>query len=81
MIYGFLPLLIAFIASAPPRRRCAFPVIAAHSIPRRSHLLSSMMALQFIAAFLSIPETRGVAQERMNERLRMSGRKSSRRNM
>lgn len=57
-----------------PRHRCAF-----HSTPFAFFV--SMMVPQFIAAFFLMPETRGVALERMNERLRMSGRKSSRRNM
>ena len=59
MIYGFLPLLIVFIASAPSASSLRLPVIAAHSIPR---LLSSMMVLQFIASFLSMPETIGVGR-------------------
>ena len=40
-----------------------------------------MMSLQFIAAFFLMPETRGGALERMNERLRAAERKVSRRNM
>jgi hypothetical protein len=74
IIYGVSPLLIVFVASAPS------PSSLRIRSPRRSHF-SRMMVLQFSAAFFSMPETRGAARERMNERLRMSGRKSSRRNM
>jgi MFS family permease len=42
---------------------------------------ASMMVLQFIAAFFLMPETRGVALERMNEQLGTAERKVSRRNM
>jgi hypothetical protein len=40
-----------------------------------------MMVLQFIAAFFLMPETRGVALERMNDALGTAERKVSRRNM
>jgi hypothetical protein len=40
-----------------------------------------MVSLQFIAAFFSMPETRGAALERVNEQLRTAERKVSRRNM
>jgi sugar porter (SP) family MFS transporter len=59
----------------------AFPVIAAHSKSAPFAFFASMMFLQFIAAFFLMPETRGVALERMNERLRTAERKVSRRNM
>jgi sugar porter (SP) family MFS transporter len=45
----------------------AFPVIAAHSKSAPFAFFSSMMVLQFAAAFFLMPETRGVALERMNE--------------
>jgi hypothetical protein len=42
---------------------------------------AGMMALQFIAAFFLMPETRGVALERMNDLLRTADRGGARRNM
>jgi hypothetical protein len=81
IIYGLSPLFTAYRRGSScswrrrlPRHRCAF-----HSAPFA--FFARMMVLQFIAAFFSMPEARAMALERMNERLRMSGRKSSRRNM
>jgi hypothetical protein len=68
-----------WIFNAPIAR--TFPIIAAHSKSAPFAFFASMMVLQFIAAFFLMPETRGVAPERMYERLRMSERKVSRRNM
>jgi hypothetical protein len=57
-----------------PRHRCAFNVRAVRIF--REHDGAAIHRGIFL-----MPETRGVALERMNERLRMSDRKSSRRNM
>jgi MFS family permease len=59
----------------------SFPVIAAHSKAAPFAFFASMMVLQSIAAFFLMPETRGVALERMNDALRTAERKVSRRNM
>jgi MFS family permease len=59
----------------------SFPVVAAHSKAAPFAFFASMMVLQFIAAFFLMPETRGVALERMNDALRTAERKVSRRNM
>jgi sugar porter (SP) family MFS transporter len=59
----------------------SFPVIAAHSKSAPFAFFAGMMVLQFIAAFFLMPETRGVALERMNDALRTTERKASRRNM
>jgi MFS family permease len=47
----------------------AFPVIAAHSKAAPFAFFAGMMLLQFIAAFFLMPETRGVALERMSDLL------------
>jgi len=59
----------------------AFPVIAAHSRSAPFAFFACMMALQFIAALLFMPETRGVALERMSDLLRSPGESSTHRNM
>jgi hypothetical protein len=59
----------------------SFPVIAAHSKAAPFAFFASVMVLQFIAAFFLMPETRGVALERINEQLHSAERKVSRRNM
>jgi sugar porter (SP) family MFS transporter len=59
----------------------AFPVIAAHSKSAPFAFFASMMVLQFIAACLLMPETRGVALERMYGQLRAAEPRVSRRNM
>ena len=59
----------------------SFPVIAAHSKAAPFAFFAGMMVLQFIAAFFWMPETRGVALERMDDALRTAERKVSRRNM
>jgi sugar porter (SP) family MFS transporter len=59
----------------------AFPVIAAHSKAVPFAFFAGMMILQFIAAFFLMPETRGVALERMNDLLRTADRGGARRNM
>jgi sugar porter (SP) family MFS transporter len=46
-----------------------FPIIAAYSKPTPFAFFAGMMALQFVAALLFMPETRGVSLEQMNERL------------
>jgi sugar porter (SP) family MFS transporter len=48
----------------------AFPIIAAHSKSAPFAFFAAMMLLQFVAALKFMPETRGVALERMSERLR-----------
>jgi sugar porter (SP) family MFS transporter len=58
-----------------------FPVIAARSRSAPFAFFAGMMALQFVAAFLFMPETRGVTLEGMNERLRAPLRDSTHRNM
>jgi hypothetical protein len=63
------------------RRRRIFGARTDISRGNRSVSLANMVSLQFIAAFLSRPETRGAALERVNERLRTAERKLSRRNM
>jgi hypothetical protein len=63
---------LRLIATAHRARRVgAFPVIAAHSKSAPFAFFARMMVLQFIAAFFLMPETRGVALERVNQRLRM----------
>src|ERR1700722_7552381 len=59
----------------------AFPVIAAHSKSAPFAFFSSMMVLQFAAAFFLMPETRGIALERMNELMRGPGKIAAQRNM
>ena len=59
----------------------AFPVIAAHSKSAPFAFFSSMMVLQFVAAFFLMPETRGVALERMNDLMRVPGKIPAHRNM
>jgi sugar porter (SP) family MFS transporter len=59
----------------------AFPVIAAHSKAVPFAFFAGMMVVQFIAAFFLMPETRGVALERMNDLLRTTDRGRARRNM
>jgi sugar porter (SP) family MFS transporter len=51
----------------------AFPIIAAHSKSAPFAFFACMMALQFVAALFLMPETRGVALERMNDLLRRPG--------
>jgi sugar porter (SP) family MFS transporter len=46
-----------------------FPIIAAHSKSAPFAFFASMMALQFVAAILFMPETRGVILERMEAAL------------
>jgi sugar porter (SP) family MFS transporter len=58
-----------------------FPVIAARSRSAPFAFFAGMMALQFVAAFLFMPETRGVTLEGMNERLRAPLRESTHCNM
>jgi sugar porter (SP) family MFS transporter len=59
----------------------AFPIIAAHSKAAPFAFFAGMMALQFVAALFFMPETRGIALERMNEQLRAPGPIAPRRNM
>jgi sugar porter (SP) family MFS transporter len=59
----------------------AFPVIAAHSKAAPFAFFSSMMVLQFVAAFFLMPETRGVALERMNDLMRLPRKSAAHRNM
>jgi sugar porter (SP) family MFS transporter len=58
-----------------------FPIIAAHSKSAPFAVFAGMMALQFVAALLFMPETRGVALERMNERLGATLPDATHRNM
>jgi sugar porter (SP) family MFS transporter len=58
-----------------------FPIIAAHSKSAPFVVFACMMMLQFAAALLFMPETRGVMLERMNERLRAPLRDAMHRNM
>ena len=58
-----------------------FPIIAAHSRSAPFAFFASMMALQFVAALNLMPETRGVALERMDEKMRTVGQKPPHRNM
>jgi hypothetical protein len=71
------------VASTPRRNHPRRIVDARTDISRvnRIELFPSMVSLQFIAAFFSMPEARGAALQRMNEQLRTAGRKVSRRNM
>ncbi len=59
----------------------AFPVIAANSKAAPFAFFAGMMLLQFIAAFFLMPETRGVALERMSDLLGAPRRDAVRRNM
>jgi sugar porter (SP) family MFS transporter len=59
----------------------AFPVIAAHSKAVPFAFFGCMMVLQFVAAVFLMPETRGVALERMGGMLRVPGRSRAQRNM
>jgi sugar porter (SP) family MFS transporter len=59
----------------------SFPVVAAHSKSAPFVFFAGMMALQFVAALLFMPETRGVALERMNDLLRAPRRDATHRNM
>jgi hypothetical protein len=59
----------------------AFPVIAARSRSAPFAFFACMMALQFIAALLFMPETRGVALERMGDLLRSPEKSTTHRNM
>jgi hypothetical protein len=70
-------------ASTPRRNRHRRTVDARTDISRvnRIELFTSMVSLQFIAAFFSMPEARGAALQRMNEQLRTAERKVSRCNM
>jgi sugar porter (SP) family MFS transporter len=47
-----------------------FPIVAAHSKAAPFAVFAGMMALQFVAALLFMPETRGVMLERVNELVR-----------
>jgi len=58
-----------------------FPVIAAHSKSAPFAFFAGMMALQFIAAALFMPETRGVVLERMSDLLRTPVPDATQRNM
>jgi len=58
----------------------AFPIIAAHSKSAPFAFFACMMALQFVAALFLMPETRGVALERMNDSLRRLGTGAAHRN-
>jgi sugar porter (SP) family MFS transporter len=58
-----------------------FPIIAARSKSAPFLVFTCMMILQFVAALLFMPETRGVLLERMNERLRAPLRDAAHRNM
>jgi hypothetical protein len=71
------------VASTPRRNRHRWIVDARTDISRgnRIELFPSMVSLQFIAAFFSMPVAGGAALERMNEQLRAAERKVSRRNM
>jgi len=59
----------------------AFPIITAQSKSAPFAFFAGMMALQFVAALLFMPETRGVALERMSDLMRAAGRKHAHRNM
>jgi len=56
-------------------------VIAAHSKGAPFALFAGMMLPQFSAAFFFMPETRGVALERVSDLLRAPRRVAARRNM
>jgi sugar porter (SP) family MFS transporter len=58
-----------------------FPIIAAHSKSAPFAFFAGMMGLQFIAALVFMPETRGVVLERMSDLLRTPSPKATRRNM
>jgi sugar porter (SP) family MFS transporter len=58
-----------------------FPIIAAQSKSAPFAFFAGMMILQFVAAFFLMPETRGVALERMNDLLGTAPPATSRRNM
>jgi sugar porter (SP) family MFS transporter len=58
-----------------------FPIVAAHSKSAPFAFFAAMMALQFVAALLFMPETRGVMLERMNELLRANPPDATQRNM
>jgi sugar porter (SP) family MFS transporter len=58
-----------------------FPIIAAHSKSVPFAFFAIMMGLQFIAALLFMPETRGVVLERMNILLRATLPDATQRNM
>jgi MFS family permease len=59
----------------------AFPIVAAHSKPAPFAFFACMMVLQFIAALLLMPETRGIALERMNEIMGTAAPAAAQRNM
>jgi hypothetical protein len=59
----------------------AFPVVAAHSKSAPFAFFAIMMGLQFIAALLFMPETRGVVLERMNNLLSATLPDTTQRNM
>ena len=59
----------------------AFPVITAHSKSAPFAFFTGMMVLQFVAALLFMPETRGVALERMSDLMRSTLRNVAQRNM
>jgi hypothetical protein len=58
-----------------------FPIVAAYSRPAPFVVFAAMMALQFVAALLFMPETRGVMLEHMNEQLRGPLHGATQRNM
>jgi sugar porter (SP) family MFS transporter len=58
-----------------------FPIIAAHSKAAPFAFFAGMMALQFVAALLYMPETRGVALENMHGVLRTRLPDATQRNM
>ncbi|HME40837.1 MAG TPA: sugar porter family MFS transporter [Steroidobacteraceae bacterium] len=59
----------------------AFPVIAAQSRSAPFAFFACMMLLQFIAALFFMPETRGVALERMPDLMQRPDRSAAHRNM
>jgi sugar porter (SP) family MFS transporter len=58
-----------------------FPIVAAHSKSAPFAFFAGMMVLQFVAAFLFMPETRGVTLERMSHLLGAPRRNATQRNM
>jgi sugar porter (SP) family MFS transporter len=58
-----------------------FPIVAAHSKSAPFAFFAIMMGLQFIAALLFMPETRGVVLERMNSLLSATLPDTTQRNM
>jgi sugar porter (SP) family MFS transporter len=58
-----------------------FPIIAAHSKSAPFAFFAGMMGLQFFAALVCMPETRGVVLERVSDLLRTASPDATHRNM